>query len=124
MAISINFFLLPNKLSSRSVFLGIATVIYYFFDISVGTTIFILNIPLFILGFIKIGKSFILKTVITTFVFSFFLNFITDKIQITSDKLLASIYGGVILGAGMSLVFKANSSSGRNRHFSSTFKKS
>lgn len=124
MAISINFFLLPNKLSSRSDFHGIATVIYYFFNVSVGTTIFVLNIPLFILGFIKIGKEFILKTVITTFIYSIFLNLVTGKIQITEDKLLAAIYGGVIMGVGMSLIFKANSSSGRNRYFSSIIKKS
>ena len=53
--------LLPNQLSSGG-FSGIATIIYYFFDINMATTIIILNIPLFIIGFVKLGKKFVFKT--------------------------------------------------------------
>ena len=55
-------FLLPNQLSSGG-FAGIATIFYYFFNIQMGTTIMVLNIPLFIWGYLKMGWKFILKTI-------------------------------------------------------------
>jgi len=56
MAIAVSLFLLPNQLSSGG-FTGIATIFYYFLKIPMGVTILLLNIPLFILSFIKKGKS-------------------------------------------------------------------
>ena len=56
-------FLLPNQLSSGG-FAGIATIIYYFYEINMATTIIILNIPLFIIGFFKLGPKFIIKTIL------------------------------------------------------------
>ena len=50
-------FLLPNQLSSGG-FAGIATIIYYFFNVQMGTTILILNVPLFILAFFKKGIKY------------------------------------------------------------------
>lgn len=104
-------FLLPNQLSSGG-FSGIATIIYYLFHVPMGTTIMILNIPVFILAYIREGKSFVLKTVISTFVFSWAINRF-EKIQpFTTDKILASVYGGIIIGLGLALVFKGRSSTG------------
>ena len=65
-------FLLPNQISSGG-FAGIATIIYYFFNIKMGTTIIILNLPIFIIGYIKFGKTFILKTIFATFLYSKFI---------------------------------------------------
>mgnify|MGYP003318234890 CR=1 FL=1 len=62
MAIGTGSFLLPNQLSSGG-FSGIATIIYYFFEINMAATILVLNIPLFIWGFIKLGWKFILKNI-------------------------------------------------------------
>ena len=56
-------FLLPNQLSSGG-FAGIATIVYYFYEINMATTIIALNIPLFIIGFFKLGPKFILKTIL------------------------------------------------------------
>ena len=50
MAVSTSLFLLPNQLSTGG-FTGIATVIYYIFNVPVGITVLILNIPLIIIGF-------------------------------------------------------------------------
>ena len=66
-------FLLPNQLSSGG-FAGIATIIYYLFHIQMGTTILILNIPLFVIGYFKLGKKFIIKTIIATFLYSKFID--------------------------------------------------
>lgn len=104
-------FLLPNQLSSGG-FSGIATIIYYLFDIKMGTTIMVLNIPVFLFAYIREGKSFVLKTIVSTFVFSQAIN-VFEKIEaFTSDKILASVYGGIIIGLGLALVFKGKSSTG------------
>ena len=57
MAIGVSLFLLPNQLSSGGVS-GIATITYYLFNIPMGTMILIINVPLFLFAFFKIGKSF------------------------------------------------------------------
>lgn len=103
-------FLLPNQISSGG-FAGIATIIYYFFNIKMGTAILILNIPLFILGYIKLGKKFIFKTTIATFLYSMFIDVFSSFI-FTEDRLLSSIYGGALIGLGLAIVFKADSSTG------------
>ncbi len=104
-------FLLPNQLSSGG-FAGIATIVYYFFHIQLGTTIIALNIPLFIIAFFKNGIKFTIKTFIATLLYSQFIN-LFEKINIMlSDRFLASIYGGVLIGIGLALVLKANTSTG------------
>ena len=65
MAFGVSQFLLPNQLSSGGV-TGIATITYYFFNLPMGLTIFALNIPLFILSWIKKGKEFVIKGILGT----------------------------------------------------------
>lgn len=110
-AMGTSLFLLPNQLSSGG-FSGIATILYYLFNIQMGTTIIILNIPVFILAFIREGKQFVAKTIVATFVFSEAINFFEKFEPVTNDKILASVYGGIIIGIGLALVFKGKSSTG------------
>lgn len=65
MALSIDLFLLPNQLSVGG-FSGIGTIFYYLLNIPVGTTVLILNIPLFIIALIRNGKRFFLDSVLGT----------------------------------------------------------
>lgn len=111
MACGTSFFLLPNQLSSGG-FTGISTAIYYLLKFPVGTTMFILNIPLFILGYIRLGKRFIIKSIVGTTILSLFLNILENVPILVEDKFLASIYGGIVVGIGMSLVLKSMSSTG------------
>ncbi len=111
MAISTSFFLLPNQLSSGG-FTGIATITYYLLKWPVGTVIFVLNIPLFILSYFRIGKEFLIKGILGTIFLSIFID-IFDKFKpLTQDRILGCIYGGIIMGIGMSLVLKGSSSTG------------
>ena len=111
MAVSVSLFLLPNELSSGG-FSGIATILYYLFRFPVGTTIIILNIPLFILSTFKIGKKFLIKSLVGTLSLSFFID-ILEKIEpLTDDKILASVYGGILTGVGTALILRAHSSTG------------
>lgn len=104
-------FLLPNQLSSGG-FSGIATVVYYLFHVQMGTTIIFLNIPIFIMAYMRGGKAFFCKALVTTFVFSQAINVFEKMTPFTSDKILASVYGGVMIGLGLALVFKGKSSTG------------
>ena len=111
MAIGVSLFLLPNQLSSGGIS-GIATIAYYLFSLPVGITIIIINIPLFVFAIFKVGKSFFIKSVIGTIFLSFFIDYL-DKFQaLTNDNLLASIYGGIILGIGTAIILKSHSSTG------------
>ena len=65
MAASVALFLLPNELSSGG-FSGIATIIYYLLKVPVGTTILVLNVPLFIFATFKLGKAFLVKSITGT----------------------------------------------------------
>jgi len=111
MACSTAFFLLPNKLSTGG-FSGVATIAYYFFNTPVGTAMIILNIPLFIIAFFRIGRQFIFKSVIGTFLLSIFIDILDKFDGITTDSFLACIYGGILMGIGTSLVLKGNGSTG------------
>lgn len=111
MAAGTAFFMLPNKLSTGG-FSGIATIFYYLFNVNMGVTILILNIPLFAIACFKLGLNFLSKAIIGTVSLSIFIDLFIQFGVITSDRLLASIYGGIITGLGTSMVLKANASTG------------
>lgn len=111
MAAAVSLFLLPNQLSSGG-FTGIATILYYFLKLPMGLTILALNLPLFILAFIKKGKSFVFKGIIGTVFLSIFIDVLDRYQALTTDSFLACIYGGIIMGVGTSIILRANASTG------------
>ncbi len=111
MAIAVSLFLLPNELSIGG-FAGIATVIYYLLKVPMGTTMLILNMPLFIFAGFKIGKKFFINSIIGTVSLSFFIDLFDNFEAVTHDNLLASIYGGFLTGLGTAIILKCNSSTG------------
>lgn len=110
MAIGTGSFLLPNQLSSGG-FSGIATVFYYFFKIDMSKSIIFLNVPLFIIGLFKLGWKFILRTVFATTIYSYAID-ISNNIIVVEDRVLASIYGGIVIGIGLAFILKTNTSTG------------
>lgn len=125
-ALSLNLFFVKLKIAPGGVS-GFATVIYYLTNIPVGTVIFALNIPLFLMGIIDFGKKFLIKTFLATLLMSFVVDHTTFLPQLTEDMLLASIFGGIIMGVGLALVFKGGATTGGtdilakvvNKHFKS-----
>lgn len=105
MASGVALFLLPNQLSSGGVS-GIATITYYLFNIPVGTMILIINTPLFLFAFFKIGKSFFIKSLIGTISLSVFIDFLDKFKPVTQDRFLACVYGGIIIGLRNSNIIK------------------
>ena len=111
LSFAVALFLLPNELSSGG-FSGIATIIYYLFKVPVGTTIIVLNIPLFIFATFKIGKRFLVKSLVGTVTLSFVIDFLNRFRPLTNDKILACVYGGILTGIGTALILRAHSSTG------------
>ena len=111
MALGVSLFLLPNQLSSGGV-AGVATITYYLLKIPMGTMILLINVPLFMMAFFKVGKSFFVKSLIGTIALSYFIDFFDKFEPLTNDRFLACIYGGILLGLGTAIILKVNSSTG------------
>ncbi len=105
-------FLSPNEISPGGV-TGIAMVINYLFYLPIGFTVFIINIPLLVLGFIKFGKGFILKTAVATVCVSAVLDICETFLPMLKiDSILASVYGGGLMGLGISIIMLRGSTTG------------
>lgn len=114
MALSIKFFMLPNKITTGGAS-GIATILFYKFNFNMSMSILFLNIPLFIIAIRKFGLKFIFKSLITTVLFTFFVEIINLQTYVVTQKVdifISTLYGGLLLGLGISLVFKAGASTG------------
>ena len=111
MSIGTSLFLLPNHLSTGG-FAGIATITYYLFNWKMGIVIILINIPFFILAFIRIGKEFVFKSILGTVFLSIFIDFFSLYEALTKDRFLACIYGGILIGVGTSLILRATASTG------------
>ncbi len=112
MAISINMFLDPNTIAPGGV-TGLAIVIKKVTNglIPIDITNLAINIPLFIFGVLVLGKSLGTRTLYATFALSIFIRFIPNSIA-TGDMLLAAVFGGVLMGIGLGIVFKAGGTTG------------
>ena len=111
--IGINGFIRPAHLLSGGV-PGISTAINYLTGINIGILTFLINIPIFILGFIYLEKSFCISSLINMILFSILLGLtqnIGDIIPV-NDILLQSVFGGILAGIGSGLVFRTKSSQG------------
>lgn len=115
-ALSGQFFLSPNKIAAGGVF-GIAMIINNFIpSLSLGLLMLIMNGILFVIAFIVIGNKFGGKTIYATIALSFAF-WVLERIvpagtTITNNLFLASIFGTIISGIGMGIVFNQNASTG------------
>jgi uncharacterized membrane-anchored protein YitT (DUF2179 family) len=110
-ALSFNLFLNPNQIASGGV-AGISTIVHYLWNVEPAVTQWILNIPLFILGALFLGGQFGLKTAVSSVAMPFFVLLTSMIHPPTTNPLLASIYGGLGIGAGLGVVFRAKGSTG------------
>lgn len=114
MAASLLLFLEPNTIAPGGV-TGLAIIVQKISGIPIDVTNLVVNIPLFILGIIILGKAFGAKTAYGTLTLSLFIRLIIilgDGANATEDLLLASIYGGVLMGVGIGFVFKSGGTTG------------
>ncbi|MBS4538283.1 YitT family protein [Clostridium sp. D2Q-11] len=112
-AIAINGFFIPNQLLSGGAS-GIAIMAHYLTGLPTGLLIFLINIPIFAVGFKIVDRDFVFYSFISMFAMSLLLNFtegIGSYIQV-NDLLLESVFGGVLNGIGMGMMFRNKASQG------------
>lgn len=111
MAMGVSLFLLPNELSTGG-FSGIATILYYLFKFPLGITTFLLNIPLLLVAYFKIGKKLLTRSIYGIVVFSVLIDVFDKMPTLTHDRFLGCIYGGIMMGIGTAIVLKYKASTG------------
>ncbi len=111
-ALGLDLFLIPNKIAAGGVS-GIATILYYLIGAPVGITMLVLNVPLFILGILRLGLPFGFRSLYGTISLSLAIDLLAPVLPVpTQDVLLASLYGGVLVGLGLGLVFRYKGTTG------------
>ena len=112
-AVGVDMFITPNQLVPGGV-TGISILINHVLPIfPVGAGIFVINIPLLVLAWIYLGHSFTLRTTAITALVSVIIDLINPfVIPYTADPLLAALFGGVLTGLGLSLVFLRGATTG------------
>lgn len=110
-ALAFNAFLLPNNIASGGV-AGISTITKALFDWEPSIVQWALNVPLFISGVLILGKNFGIKSFVGTVVLPLFV-YLTRNLSVATDNsLLAAIFGGMLVGIGIGIVFKGRASTG------------
>jgi len=110
MSIALAYFLAPNTIAPGGV-TGFAIVIEKTTTIPIYITNLVINIPLFMLGAKILGKETAMKTLYATLLLSLFLK-VLPPATLTYDLLLAAIFGGVLAGIGLGIVFKFGGTTG------------
>lgn len=114
LALGIAAFILPSGVITGGG-TGIGLIIRYFTGIGVSNTVFVINIIMFIIGYLVLGKQFSLGTIVSSILFPSFLK-VLENVEffnhITDDILLSSIYAGICIGCGMGLVLREGFSTG------------
>lgn len=106
-AFGLKSFLIPNSFIDGGI-TGVSLILHFLSSVSVSVLIFALNIPFFFLGKKQVGNIFAIKTFIAITALSFVLSVVNFPI-ITSDKLLAAVFGGFMVGAGTGLSMRGGS---------------
>lgn len=117
LAAGINIFYVPNELVSGGVS-GLGIIIlnysekYLGFPISVSLTNILFNIPLFIIAYFLFGKKYIKRSIFASLFFSAALRVTEIFPEFYGDLMLASIFGGIIAGTGVGLIFNGSATTG------------
>jgi uncharacterized membrane-anchored protein YitT (DUF2179 family) len=104
-AVGLEIFLIPNDIIDGGI-VGIAIMLSYLSKLPLGVFIFSLNLPFLILGYRHIGKTFVISTFFSIFSLSMWVTILHPIPGLTSDLLLASVFGGIILGIGVGLIIR------------------
>ncbi len=97
-------FLVPNKIIDGGV-IGISMIVSHISNWNLGLLVLILNAPFILLALTKLGKRFVFQTAYANIILALSLNFF-HHYKATEDLLLATVFGGIILGIGVGLILK------------------
>ena len=110
-SVGINCFLARNNILNGG-FTGIATILNYLFEIPIGTAIFIMNVPLLLIAFKKLGIKFIFRTFLVIAISSIIIDIGAFLPVYRNDLLLSSIFGGLLSGLSLGIIFMRNATTG------------
>lgn len=110
LALSLTSFFIPYDIAPGGVS-GLSTVLASVLPLSVGVLSFLLNLPLFMIGFRTVGWRFAVRSFISMTLVSIFIEAL-PPVDLTGDVMLASMFGGVIMGVGLGLVVRAGATTG------------
>ena len=110
LALTYNTLIIPNELLSGGI-TGVSILLNYVTSVNTGVLNLVFNIPILIIGYIKLGKKFMILTIASVISMSVGMMILPSEVFV-DDLLLASIFGGVISGICLGLIFKCSGSSG------------
>jgi uncharacterized membrane-anchored protein YitT (DUF2179 family) len=105
MGVGIEEFLVPNRILDGGI-VGISIILSHLTGVKLGIFIFVLNIPFFFIGYKQIGKTFALSTLLGIAVLSITTTLLHTVPVFTEDLLLATVFGGIVLGVGVGIVIR------------------
>lgn len=114
LAIGIVLFLAPNRIASGGT-PGMAILLHYLIDLPIGTLMIAINVPLILAGTKLLGRAFAIRTVIAILLSGFFIDLLAVVLRlsaVSNDTLLATLFGGIIVGCGVGLILRGNASAG------------
>ncbi|WP_455539879.1 YitT family protein [Terrisporobacter sp.] len=104
-ALALEVFLIPNKIIDGGI-TGISIILSFLTDIKLSIFIIVINIPFLLLGFKHLGKNFLIRATFAMILFSLLLEVFKQVDEVTNDVLLATVFGGILLGIGVGFVIR------------------
>lgn len=104
-AVAIELFLVPNTIIDGGI-IGVSLIINYMTDFSFGILVFIINLPFLFAGYKYIGKNFCISSLFAIIVLGIVESSLHHVPALTSQPLLATVFGGLLLGGGVGLVIR------------------
>lgn len=111
-ALSVNIFTAPNQIAPGGV-TGVATLLNFLWGAPIGTMILLVNLPLLIAAWFRLGKVFTVRTLIVTVLSSVIIDATAPFLPVfRGDKMLVALFGGVLAGAGLGLIYMRGATTG------------
>lgn len=104
-SLALEVFLIPNHIIDGGI-TGVSIILSYLVRPDVSFFIIVINIPFLILGVKHLGKEFLIRCAFAMILFSFLLNSFKSIEEVTNDILLATVFGGILLGIGVGFVIR------------------
>ena len=111
MGVALSVFMVPFKIAPGGAS-GLATVLHYLTGLRVSVLIPLINIPIFIIGIIRLERDFLVKSVFGTVVLSIATETAAILPPPTSDPLISAVFGGAVMGIGISAVLSRGGTTG------------
>lgn len=112
-SVGTQYFIVPAQIAPGGA-VGIALMINHLTALPIGTLTLLINLPLLVLAWFYLSRRFTIRTAIATVLVTIILDFLVTPIcpQYAGDRLLSSVYGGIVVGAGMAFIFLAGFTTG------------